>query len=65
MGQNADFSRRSFEQLDEQLRSIMHTIHENCVHEVDDASAEFLNYRRGANLAGFKRVASAALAQGV
>ena len=65
MGQNADFSRRSFEHLDEQLRSIMHTIHENCLQELENSEKDFLNYRRGANLAGFKRVASAALAQGI
>jgi glutamate dehydrogenase (NADP+) len=65
MDQNASFSRRSFEKLDEQLRSTIQTIHENCVQEVEDSSSEYLNYRRGANLAGFKRVASAALAQGI
>ncbi len=65
MGQNAGFSRGSFQQLDEKLRSIMHEIHENCVAQLDNSSEVFINYRRGANLAGFKRVASAVIAQGV
>ncbi len=65
MGQNADFSRRSFEQLDEKLRSIMHTIHERCVAELNNSEQGFINYRTGANLAAFKLVASAAIAQGV
>jgi glutamate dehydrogenase (NADP+) len=65
MGQNADFSRRSFAKLDDQLREIMHTIHDNCLQELDDADEKYLNYRKGANLAGFTLIASAAIAQGV
>jgi glutamate dehydrogenase (NADP+) len=65
MGQNADFSRRSFAKLDEQLREIMHTIHDNCLQELDDANEKYLNYRKGANLAGFTLIASAAIAQGI
>jgi glutamate dehydrogenase/leucine dehydrogenase len=43
----------------------MHTIHERCVAELNNSEQGFINYRTGANLAAFKLVASAAIAQGV
>jgi glutamate dehydrogenase/leucine dehydrogenase len=43
----------------------MHTIHDNCLQELDDADEKYLNYRKGANLAGFTLIASAAIAQGI
>jgi glutamate dehydrogenase (NADP+) len=44
------------------LQQIMKSIHENCVRygEADG----FVNYVRGANIAGFVKVADAMLAQG-
>ncbi len=50
------------EQVDEKLHEIMDWIHEQCV----DAGTvdETVNYVKGANLAGFKRVADAMLAYG-
>ncbi len=51
------------EQVDEKLREIMKDIHAECVRcgERDDGS---IDYVRGANLAGFERVAEAMLAHG-
>jgi glutamate dehydrogenase (NADP+) len=63
MNQNAGCMRRSREEVDRQLRSIMHSIHENCVKygREDDS---FINYVRGANIAGFIKVADAIVQQG-
>ena len=51
-------------EVDQHLFNIMESIHENCVangREGDD----YVNYVNGANIAGFKKVAEAMLAQGV
>jgi glutamate dehydrogenase (NADP+) len=50
-------------EVDERLRSIMRAIHEKCV-EYGDVGG-FVNYQRGANIAGFVKVADAMLAHGV
>ena len=52
------------EELDRKLRDIMRRIHEQCV---DYGSEEdgYINYLRGANIAGFRKVANAMLAYGV
>ena len=53
----------SRDEVDGALKSIMHSIHEACVrHGKDDDGT--VNYARGANLAGFEKVAEAMLAQG-
>jgi len=51
-------------EVDERLRAIMKDIHENCVRygKRDDGS---VNYVRGANIAGFVKIADAMLAQGL
>ena len=51
------------EEVDERLKGIMGTIHEQCLAE--GRRGDIVNYVRGANVAGFKRVAEAMLAQGV
>jgi len=50
--------------VDNQLKIIMQSIHENCVKygREDDS---FVNYVRGANIAGFIKVADAMLQQGI
>jgi glutamate dehydrogenase/leucine dehydrogenase len=53
----------SREELDKQLCSIMTDIHEKCVEY--GTEGDFVNYRRGANIAGFFKVADAMLACGV
>jgi glutamate dehydrogenase (NADP+) len=64
MVQNATFSTWTREQVDDRLLGIMVDIHDSCVR----AAAEYDqpgNYVVGANIAGFEKVASAMLAQGV
>jgi len=62
MTQNAGVVRWPREEVDMRLQQIMKSIHENCVRygEADG----FVNYVRGANVAGFVKVADAMLAQG-
>jgi glutamate dehydrogenase (NADP+) len=62
MNQNAGCMKRSREDVDCQLRGIMHSIHENCVKYGQDKG--FVNYVRGANCAGFVKVADAMVNQG-
>ena len=54
----------SREEVDERLRGIMKGIHSQCVEWGSDGDGR-VNYVRGANLAGFKRVADAMLAYGI
>jgi glutamate dehydrogenase (NADP+) len=49
--------------VDEQLDTIMENIHEKCVE--NGKEGDFINYVKGANVAGFKKVADAMLAYGV
>ena len=51
------------QEVDQKLHGIMRSIHKNAL----DAAAEFGtpgNYVNGANIAGFKKVAAAMIAQG-
>ena len=50
--------------LDEQLCSIMNSIHERCVIEGKREDG-YVDYMKGANIAAFRRLADAMLAQGV
>lgn len=50
-------------ELDKRLRQIMAEIHEQCAKY--GAEGDYINYVRGANIAGFKKVAEAMLAFGV
>nr|WP_088340723.1 NADP-specific glutamate dehydrogenase [Robiginitalea sediminis] len=52
------------EEVDQRLRSIMSDIHDSC-REYGMESEDYCNYVRGANIAGFVKVADAMLAQGV
>ena len=54
----------SREEVDGRLQTIMRDIHEKCREEGTDADG-FVNYVRGANVAGFRKVADAMLACGV
>jgi glutamate dehydrogenase (NADP+) len=51
--------------LQEQLVDIMHDIHARCLEYGGTAGAKYIDYVRGANIAGFKKVADAMLAYGV
>ena len=64
MTQNALRFKWTREEVDQKLQEIMNEIHESCVaygHEEDG----YVNYVKGANIAGFVKVADAMLAQGV
>jgi glutamate dehydrogenase (NADP+) len=63
MAQNSQFYNWRREEVDSRLQGIMRSIHENCVKHGKDG--DFVNYVRGANVAGFVKVANAMLAQGV
>lgn len=52
------------EEVDERLRGIMEDIHESCI-EYGMEKDGYCNYVKGANIAGFVKVADAMLAQGV
>lgn len=64
MSQNAMFNQRDASALDEQLYSIMDSIHQRCVIE-GKTEGGYINYMKGANIAGFRRLADAMVAQGV
>lgn len=64
MTQNASFTQMKYEELDTQLKTIMRGIHRQCM-EQGDLDDGHINYHLGANIAAFKRVANAILAQGV
>jgi len=63
MAQNAGCLRRSRDEVDSQLRSIMRSIHQSCVRYGKNGDAT--DYVQGANVAGFVKVADAMLQQGV
>ena len=53
------------EDLQKQLRTIMDDIHEKCVEYGSDKNENYVDYVKGANLAGFIKVANAMIAYGV
>jgi len=63
MTQNSMRLTWSREEVDRRLREIMVAIHEQCVRY--GREGDFCNYVKGANIAGFKKVADAMLEQGV
>ncbi len=63
MSQNSMRMSWSREEVDSKLHDIMIAIHENCVRYGKDD--KYINYVKGANIAGFVKVADAMLAQGV
>jgi glutamate dehydrogenase (NADP+) len=64
MHQNASFVSLPDDELDDNLRAIMHRIHVQCCEQGRGESGR-INYRRGANRAAFRRVAQALVSQGV
>ena len=63
MSQNATSIHWSREEVDSKLQSIMSSIHQAC--ETYGKEGDFINYVKGANIAGFIKVADAMLDQGV
>lgn len=64
MTQNAMHLSWSAEEVDAKLHGIMHNIHEQCVKYGKQADG-YVNYVKGANIAGFMKVANAMMAQGI
>lgn len=64
MSQNAMHLSWSAAEVDEKLHGIMHAIHDQCV-KYGTESDGYINYVKGANIAGFMKVAHAMMAQGV
>ena len=64
MSQNSGRLKWSREEVDESLHQIMDDIHSNCVKYGTEADG-YINYVKGANVAGFIKVAKAMMAQGI
>jgi len=64
MSQNAMHLGWSAEEVDQRLHQIMHAIHKQCV-KYGTQPDGYINYVRGANVAGFMKVAKAMMAQGI
>jgi len=64
MSQNAIGLSWSREEVDARLKGIMNNIHENCVKYGTEKDG-FVNYVKGANIAGFMKIAKAMMAQGI
>lgn len=64
MSQNAMHLQWSAEEVDQKLHFIMKSIHEQCV-KYGTESDGYINYMKGANIAGFMKVANAMMGQGI
>lgn len=64
MSQNSERLKWSREEVDAKLHDIMNDIHANCVKYGTEPDG-YINYVKGANVAGFLKVAKAMMAQGI
>ena len=64
MSQNSERLSWTAEEVDKKLHDIMVNIHENCVKYGTEPDG-YVNYVKGANVAGFMKVAKAMMAQGI
>ena len=64
MSQNAMHLTWSSEEVDQKLHGIMNDIHEQCVKYGKEPDG-YINYMKGANIAGFMKVAHAMMEQGI
>ncbi|MDN6275327.1 NADP-specific glutamate dehydrogenase [Psychrobacter sp.] len=68
MSQNSVRQYKTFEQIDDRLKSIMKNIHDSAAdasNQYDKTDKGYIDYMAGANLVGFKRVADALIAYGI
>ncbi|MDR2920403.1 MAG: NADP-specific glutamate dehydrogenase [Tannerella sp.] len=63
MTQNAMHISWTAQEVDDKLKQIMSSIHDQCV--IYGKEGDYVNYAKGANIAGFMKVARAMMAQGV
>lgn len=64
MTQNSERLKWDRKEVDQKLHNIMDDIHENCVRYGTEPDG-YVNYVKGANIAGFIKVAKAIMAQGI
>ena len=64
MAQNSQKLSWSAEEVDQKLRGIMKEIHHQCT-LFGKENDGYINYVKGANVAGFMKVARAMMAQGI
>ena len=64
MSQNSERLSWSRDEVDAKLHDIMNNIHENCVKYGTEPDG-YINYVKGANIAGFLKVAKGMMAQGI
>ena len=64
MSQNSERLSWTSEEVDNRLHMIMEDIHNNCVKYGTEEDG-YVNYVKGANIAGFMKVAKAMMAQGI
>ena len=64
MTQNAMHISWTAQEVDDKLHHIMSSIHEQCLKYGTEADG-YINYMKGANIAGFMKVANAMLAEGI
>ena len=64
MSQNSERLSWTAKEVDDYLKRIMNDIHENCVKYGTEPDG-YINYVKGANVAGFMKVARAMMAQGI
>ena len=64
MVQNAIHFRFSKEDIDQRLQNIMKSIHDNCIKYGQNEDG-WIDYQKGANIAGFVKVANAMIDQGI
>lgn len=64
MSQNSERLSWTSEEVDNRLKTIMKDIHDNCVKYGTEPSG-YINYVKGANVAGFIKVAQAMMSQGI
>jgi glutamate dehydrogenase (NADP+) len=64
MSQNSERLSWTAKEVDDYLKRIMNDIHENCV-KYGTTEDGYINYVKGANVAGFMKVAKAMMAQGL
>ena len=65
MAQNSGHTEWTAEKVDSELKSIMQNIHSKAVLYGKSKNSDYVDYLKGANIAGFKRVADAMLSQGL
>jgi glutamate dehydrogenase (NADP+) len=66
MEQNGRFDQHQFEHLEQKLEGVMQHIHKQCLLDGQErgGNSKIIDYARGANVAGFRRLADAMVAQG-